>query len=91
MEATIIISAVSVFTSISSIVLAYLGLRRNERKDRRIEGKFEGEIATGVAHIKEMLAGMESHIASLDAQCRELSERLARLEESQMHSRKGGM
>lgn len=90
MEISIIVSAVSLLASLSSILFAFLSFRRSDKKDRRIEGKFEGEVASGLAHIKEMLSKMETDIAKLDSQSRELAERMARVEESYVRDWKGG-
>lgn len=90
MEASIVVSVVSLLASLSSIMFAFLSFRRSDRKDRRVEGKFEGEVASGLAHIKEMLSKMETDIAKLDSQSRELAERMARVEESYVRDRKGG-
>lgn len=76
------IALVGLLTSLSSIVLAFLAFKRNERDDQRKEGKNEGLIITNISYIKTMIERIEDNLIKLDERYRNVLERLSKAEES---------
>lgn len=76
------IALVGLLTSLSSIVLAFLAFKRNERDDQRKEGKNEGLIITNISYIKTMIERIEDNLIKLDERYRNVLERLSKVEES---------
>ncbi len=77
-----VISLVGLFTSISSIVFAFLAFKRSERQEHKKEGKNEGLILSDIGYIKACVDRMEKNITSVDERYRGVLERLSKLEES---------
>ena len=86
MNETIIITSISLITSISSIVFAFLAFKRNEKQDYKKEGKNEGLILSDIGYIKACVDRMEKNITSVDERYRSVLERLSKTEESLEHT-----
>ena len=82
MNETIIITSISLITSISSIVFAFLAFKRNEKQDYKKEGKNEGLIISDIGYIKACVDRVEKNLNKVDDRDRNIAERLAKLEES---------
>ena len=76
------ISITSLIAAISSILVARLALRRNERIDHKREGKHEGTMLSDIGYIKACVDRVEKNIGTVDERYRNVAERLAKLEES---------
>ncbi len=68
--------------SISSIVFAYLALKRNEKNDTKIDGERFGLIQADIKYIVKTLSTLEEKFIMLDNIDREMLERLAKVEQS---------
>ena len=76
----IVLSIIGVIGTCSSILFAYLAFKRNDRGDRKQEGKNEGVLISDVGYIKSSIDRIEKSIDKLDANFNVLSERVARVE-----------
>lgn len=82
MTTEIIVMIIGLCASVSGMVFALLGFRRNERNDNRIAAKSEGTILADIAHIKSTVDRMEKNINNVESRYTSMTERLARVEES---------
>lgn len=85
MEASIIVTAIGLCASVSSIIFALLAFRRSERQDQRKEGKSEGLIMSDIGYIKACVDRVEKNITRVDETYKNVIERLAKVEESVAH------
>ena len=76
------VTIISFFASLSSIVFAYLAFKRSEKQDCKNQGKTEGVIFSDVGYIKACVDRVEKNLNKVDDRYRSISERLAKLEES---------
>ena len=76
------IAIIGLLTSLTSIVIAFLSFKRNEKQDQRKEGKNEGLILTNISYIKTMVERMEDNLIKLDERYRNVLERLSKVEAS---------
>ena len=81
MTTEIVVLVVGLCASISGIIFAFLGFRRNDRHDNKSAGKDEGTLISDVSHIKQSVDRMEREVNKLDERHRTFAERLARVEE----------
>jgi hypothetical protein len=81
MVTEIVTMVVGLCASISGIIFAFVGYKRNERKDNINIGKDEGSIVTDIAYIKSSVDRMERNISIVDDRYRSMAERLAKVEE----------
>lgn len=88
MEATIVLSIISVLGTVSSIVFAYLAYKRNSKTDNKQEGKNEGALISDVGYIKSSI-DREKNMDKLEDRYNQLSNQLTKTEESvaQAHKR----
>lgn len=82
MKLEIMVTIISFFASLSSIVFACLAFKRSEKQDCKIQGKTEGVIFSDVGYIKACVDRVEKNLNKVDDRYRSISERLAKLEES---------
>lgn len=87
MEWSFIFSGIGLCTSVSSIFLAFLAFKRNERLDHKSEGKGEGLILSDVGYIKACVDRMEKNLTTVDERYRSLAERMAKFEEGLINVR----
>lgn len=89
MEATIVLSIISVLGTVSSIVFAYLAYERNAKTDNKQEGKNEGVLISDVGYIKSSIDRIEKNMDKLEDRYNQLSNQLTKTEESvaQAHKR----
>ena len=73
---------VSVFTSITSVVFAYLAFSRGVKEDQKTGGKTEGVMFSDIGYIKACVDRVEKNLNKVDERYRNIAERLAKLEES---------
>lgn len=87
MEATIVLSIISVLGTVSSIVFAFLAYKRNSKTDNKQEGKNEGD--SDVGYIKSSIDRNEKNMDKLEDRYNQLSNQLTKTEESvaQAHKR----
>lgn len=85
MEASIIVTAIGLCASVSSIIFALLAFKRSERQDQRKEGKSEGLIMSDIGYIKACVDRVEKNITRVDETYKNVIERLAKVEESVAH------
>lgn len=84
----IIITIVGLFTSISSIIFAYLAFKRSEKQEHKVEGKSEGLILSDIGYIKACVDRMEKNLTTVDERYRNIVERLAKVEENLSNAQK---
>lgn len=85
MEASIVVTAIGLCASVSSIVFSLLAFKRSERQDQRKEGKNEGLIMSDIGYIKACVDRVEKNITRVDETYKNVIERLAKVEESVAH------
>ena len=88
MEVNIIVTMVGLFASLSSVALAFLAFKRNEKQDHKVEGKSEGLILSDIGYIKACVDRMEKNLTTVDERYRNIVERLAKVEESLANAQK---
>lgn len=76
----IALTVISVSGTVSSIVFALLAFRRNERGDRKTEGKSEGVLISDVGYIKSSIDRIEKSLDRLEQNYTKLSERVIKVE-----------
>lgn len=89
MEATIVLSIISVLGTVSSIVFAFLAYKRNAKTDNKQEGKNEGVLISDVGYIKSSIDRIEKNMDKLEDRYNQLSMQPSKTEESvaQAHKR----
>ena len=99
MSTEIVVMVISLCVSIFGLFFVVLNSKRTERLDNRDAGISEGTIMSDIAHIKQSVDRMETNITNVDARYMNMTERLARVEESveniqkrleEMHEQGGG-
>jgi len=81
MSTEIVVLIVGLCSSVSGILFAFLGFRRNDKNDNKSAGKDEGTLIADVSHIKQSVDRMEQDVNKLDERHHIFSERLAKVEE----------
>lgn len=76
----ITLTIVSVAGTVSSVLFAYLAFRRNDRGDRKAEGKNEGVLISDVGYIKSSIDRIEKSLDKLEQNYNRLSERVIKVE-----------
>ena len=76
----IVLSIIGVIGTCSSILFAYLAFKRNDRGDRRQEGKNEGVLISDVGYIKSSIDRIEKSMDKLEQNYATLSERVVKVE-----------
>lgn len=76
----IVLTIISVVGTFSSIIFAYLAFRRNDRGDRKAEGKNEGVLISDVGYIKSSIDRIEKSMDKLEQNYARLSERVVKVE-----------
>ena len=82
MDFELAFALVGFFTSISSVVFAYLTFRRSDKQDQKIDGKTEGVMVSDIGYIKACVDRVEKNLNKVDERYRNIAERLAKAEES---------
>ena len=82
MDFELAFALVGFFTSISSVVFAYLAFRRSDKQDQKIDGKTEGVMVSDIGYIKACVDRVEKNLNKVDERYRNIAERLAKAEES---------
>lgn len=77
----IVLTIISVISSFSSILFAFLAFRRNSNGDNKQEGKNEGAFLADIAYIKKSMERMEKALDSLEEKYDDLQIRLIRIEQ----------
>ncbi len=88
MTAEIIVMMVGLCASVSGIVFACAGYRRNVGNDNKSDGIDEGTIISDIAHIKSSVDRMEHNVNQVDERNRNMAERLAKVEEGMSNIQK---
>ena len=88
MEVNIVVTMVGLFTSLSSVALAFLAFKRSEKQEHKVEGKSEGLILSDIGYIKACVDRMEKNLAIVDERYRNVVERLAKVEENVANAQK---
>ena len=79
---TITSSVVAVATSLLSVFIASVSLKRNERLDAKDEGKHQGSIFSDLGYIKACVDRVEKNLNKVDERYRNILERLVKVEEA---------
>ncbi len=82
MTTEIIVMIVGLCASISGIIFAFVGYRRNERADSKNAGKNQGVLAADISYIKSSVDRVERNVVNIDERYHNLAERLAKVEEN---------
>lgn len=77
-----IITSISIFVSLSSVLLSYFAFKKSEKVDSKKEGKNEGLIISDIGYIKACVDRVEKNLVKVDERYRNILERLAKVEES---------
>lgn len=77
----VVLSVISVAGTASSIIFAMLAFRRNDRGDRRREGKNEGVLISDVGYIKSSIDRIEKSMDKLQEKYDDLHRRMATVEQ----------
>ena len=78
----LVVTLVGLFTSISSVIFAYLAFRRGDKAEQKHDGKNEGVMFSDIGYIKACVDRVEKNLNKVDERYRNIAERLAKLEES---------
>ena len=78
---TITSSVVAVATSLLSVFIASVSLKRNERLDAKDEGKHQGSIFSDLGYIKACVDRVEKNLNKVDERYKDVLDRLAKVEE----------
>lgn len=73
--------AISIFSTITTIIFAYLAFRRNGNKDLEIKAKQDGELFSDLAHIKLSIDRIEKKLDKVEFNYASLNERIIKLEQ----------
>ena len=84
----IALTVISVLGTLSSIIFAFLALRRNERKDTHAEAKSEGVLLSEIGYIKSSIDRIEKNLEKLEERYSNLSNRIVKVEESVANAHK---
>lgn len=82
MSLELFIVILSLASSLSSIVFAYLSYKRTNNIDNKALGKTEGVFFSDIGYIKACVDRVEKNIHSIDERYRDVVERLAKVEET---------
>lgn len=78
--AEIVFAALAVLTPIISVLIAYLGFRRNQKNDTKSEGQQEGVLQSDVGYIKSGVDRLEKRLDRMDEKESLFAERLTTVE-----------
>ena len=78
---TITSSVVAVATSLLSVFIASVSLKRNERLDAKNEGKHQGSIFSDLGYIKACVDRVEKNLNKVDERYKDVLQRLSKVEE----------
>ena len=84
----IVLTIISVFGTLSSILFAFLAFKRNDRKDRQEEGKDEGILFSELGYIKSSIDRIQQSLDVLEEINTTLSNKLVKVEESTANAHK---
>lgn len=89
MNTTIIFSIFSVVSALLGVLIAWIALSRDKKKDSQEEGKSQGYLASDIGYIKAGVDDLKREMRETRHEIGELSTRVARCEESckQAHHR----
>ena len=82
MNIEMVITLGSFIASISSIVFAYLALKRSNNESQKSDGKTEGVMFSDIGYIKACVDRVEKNLGKVEERDRNIAERLAKVEES---------
>lgn len=77
----IVVLVVGLCSSVSGILFAFFGYRRNDKKDTKLCGKDEGTLVSDVSYIKQSVDRVECDVRKLDERQHYFAERIAKVEE----------
>lgn len=76
----ILLTILSALGTLSSITFAFIAFKRNEKSDRRSEGKNEGVLLSDIGYIKSSIDRIEKSLDKLEQNYAVLSERVVKVE-----------
>ena len=79
---TIASSLVALGTSLLSVFIASVSLKRNERLDAKNEGKHQGSIFSDLGYIKACVDRVVKNLFKVDERYHSIVERVAKVEEA---------
>ena len=77
----ITLTIISVMSSISSILFAFLTFKRNTKGDNKQEGKNEGVLISDVGYIKSSIDRIEKTLDKLEEKYDDLHSRIIKIEQ----------
>ena len=77
----IVVLVGGLWSSVFRILFAFLGYRRNDKKDTKLCGKDEGTLVSDVSYIKQSVDRVECDVRKLDERQHYFAERIAKVEE----------
>lgn len=82
MTMELLLTFVSFFASISSIIFSYLAFKRSKEQDSKSDGKSEGVMFSDIGYIKACVDRVEKNLNKVEERDRNIAERLAKVEEA---------
>ena len=77
----ITLTIISVMSSLSSILFAFLAFKRNTKGDNKQEGKNEGVLISDVGYIKSSIDRIEKTLDKLEEKYDDLHSRIIKIEQ----------
>jgi len=77
----ITLTIISVMSSLSSILFAFLAFKRNAKGDNKQEGKNEGVLISDVGYIKSSIDRIEKTLDKLEEKYDDLHSRIIKIEQ----------
>ncbi len=77
----IVLTIISVASSFSSILFAFLAFKRNSNGDNKQEGKNEGAFLADISYIKKSMERNEKTLDKLEKKYYDLQERIIKIEQ----------
>ena len=84
----IVVGAIGLIGTISSILFAYLAFHRNKSQDTKQEAKSEGVLISDIGYIKSSIDRMEQKLDKVEANYQNLLSRLIKVEHMQSNMEK---
>lgn len=77
----IVLTIISVVSSFSSILFAFLAFKRNSNGDNKREGKNEGAFLADISYIKKSMERNDKALDKLEEKFSDLQERMIKMEQ----------
>lgn len=77
----IVLTLISVLSSISAILFAFLAFKRNSKGDKKQEGKDEGVLISDIKYLKSSIEKLEQSLEKLELKNDDLLYKIIKLEQ----------